>query len=501
MRRYLSLFFFIGLAWGQNKVNINNLVKYGDKMFEQNEDKPYTGRVFDLSKTTGEKILEGRYNHGKKSGMWTHYTDDCNGKYKLNYGNGEININDFVDDIIEYLNESGGKINTPVSGVFIDEFGKRYQGRFVLDEDEVGKFKKIDGGYLELYSSLDDFSKYPRGFYSMKNEYFHGTMISWYKNGKKKQEGEIKNGERSGVWTYWYDNGKKKEEGEWIYGEDKIKRGGRDEYGRGQFWYENEKKDGLWIYYTEKGNGKYRVKYGMGNIISVQYLDNLGGKFEGELLLSKDDKEKNNGNFIIKDSYDFTVTPKKLVSYKNGKLDGLITRWFEKRGKYINKYEEGKKVGIGRIWYENGNLREESNYENDKRNGLVTMYYENGPKNAEVFCQDGKWHGLYKQWYESGKIMRENNYNMGKIDGLFLRWYENGQKQFECSYILDKYDGMYYEWYENGQKKKEGNTIDGEEDGIWKEWYENGQMKFESTFKSGKEVSLKKWNEDGSVKE
>ena len=31
-------------------------------------------------------------------------------------------------------------------------------------------------------------------------------------------------------------------------------------------------------------------------------------------------------------------------------------------------------------------------------------------------------------------------------------------------------------------------------------WYENGQMKFEVTFKSGKEVSLKKWDEDGSVK-
>ena len=468
-------------------------------MFKENDDIPYTGMVFDLSKSTGEKILEGQYKNGKKSGMWTYYTDDGNGKYKLNYGNGEININDFVDWIIEDFNEGQKKLDYPISGLFIDESGEQYQGRFVSDEDDVLVFKEIDGSYLELRS---DFSKYPRGFFSMKNDYFHGKMVGWYKNGQKRIETEQKNGELIGVFTEWYENGKKKHEGRWSYGEDKIKKGGRDRYGRGQFWYENEKKDGLWIYYTEKGNGKYRVKYEMGDIISVQYLDNLVGRYEGELLLSKDDREKNNGNFIIKDSYDFTVKPKKLVSYKNGKIDDLCFKWFEKGGWSKVIYEEGKKVGIGKIWWENGNLRQESNYENDKINGLVTMYYENGPKSSEFFFQDGTYHGLYKQWYESGKIWRKNNYNMGKKDGLFLKWYENGQKQLECSYILDKFDGMYYEWYENGQKKKEGNTIDGEENGFWKEWYENGQIQYEGIYKDGEIIfeNLKRWNEDGTEK-
>ena len=244
--------------------------------------------------------------------MWTYYTDDGNGKYKLNYGNGEININDFIDDYIENLNESGDKINTPVSGVFIDEFGKRYQGRFVLDEDEVVKFKKFDGSYLELYSSLDDFSKYPRGFYSMKNEYFHGTMISWYKNGKKKQEGEMKNGERSGVWTYWYDNGKKKQEGEWSYGEDKIKQGGRDKYGRGQFWYENEKEHGLWIYYYENEQKKREVTYKSGKEhgLWTSWYEQ-GQKWEG-----------------------FTYKDGKLISKKGWNKDGKLVNEFVSRMNY-----------------------------------------------------------------------------------------------------------------------------------------------------------------------
>jgi len=34
-------------------------------------------------------------------------------------------------------------------------------------------------------------------------------------------------------------------------------------------------------------------------------------------------------------------------------------------------------------------------------------------------------------------------------------------------------------------------------DGLYTFWYENGQKKWEITFKDG----LKRWNEDGSVKE
>ena len=46
----------------------------------------------------------------------------------------------------------------------------------------------------------------------------------------------------------------------------------------------------------------------------------------------------------------------------------------------------------------------------------------------------------------------------------------------------------------------ERNLKDGEENGIETHWYENGQKKEETTYKLGKEISSKQWNEDGSVK-
>ncbi len=57
-------------------MNINNLVQYGDKMFKTDDDKPYTGKVFDLYKSTGEKKLEGFFRDGKKEGKWTYYRKD-----------------------------------------------------------------------------------------------------------------------------------------------------------------------------------------------------------------------------------------------------------------------------------------------------------------------------------------------------------------------------------------------------------------------------------------
>ena len=48
---------FLSFGFSQEKVNVNNLVQYGQKWFKQNDDEPFTGLVFDIDKTTGNKIL------------------------------------------------------------------------------------------------------------------------------------------------------------------------------------------------------------------------------------------------------------------------------------------------------------------------------------------------------------------------------------------------------------------------------------------------------------
>ena len=54
---------------------------------------------------------------------------------------------------------------------------------------------------------------------------------------------------------------------------------------------------------------------------------------------------------------------------------------------------------------------------------------------------------------------------------------------------------------EDRQKKSEGTLKDGELDGLVTEWYENGQKQSEGTYTDGRKISVKEWNEDGSIKE
>ncbi|SVD35677.1 uncharacterized protein METZ01_LOCUS388531, partial [marine metagenome] len=68
-----SLLFITSTVSPQSKVNVNSLKKYGGKAFKVDDDKPYTGKVFGLDKSTGKKSLQGQYKNGLKNGKWTEW--------------------------------------------------------------------------------------------------------------------------------------------------------------------------------------------------------------------------------------------------------------------------------------------------------------------------------------------------------------------------------------------------------------------------------------------
>ncbi len=54
-----ALLFITSTAFPQSKVNVNSLKEYGGKAFKVDDDKPYTGKIFDLDKSTGKKDTAG----------------------------------------------------------------------------------------------------------------------------------------------------------------------------------------------------------------------------------------------------------------------------------------------------------------------------------------------------------------------------------------------------------------------------------------------------------
>ena len=205
--------------------------------------------------------------------------------------------------------------------------------------------------------------------------------------------------------------------------------------------------------------------------------------------------------------------------------ESLINRGGVKYQQDSQKPYSGKVVGL----YENGEKELEGSYKDGKEDGVWTSWYENGQKSSEGNYEDGEYDGLHTTWYENGQKSFEGNYKDGEFDGLHTVWYEDGQKKWELTYDNGKEDGLVTFWGKNDEKEYKGKYFirdrdndpsllngsyfslddgqlihsrfkNGTEDGVWTKWYENRQKKFEVTIKDGEKVSLKKWNEDGSVK-
>ncbi len=111
--------------------------------------------------------------------------------------------------------------------------------------------------------------------------------------------------------------------------------------------------------------------------------------------------------------------------YKDGKLfTGKLVMQSKSSHK---KFTRERFNGLQTYYYENGNIRHESNWINGKRDSLATWWDENGNKEAEKNFYEGKTHGLHTEYYPSGIKQREANYDNGKILGKWTHWDKNGR--------------------------------------------------------------------------
>ena len=144
----------INIIFGQDEVQINNLIIKDDIYYQPLDTKPYTGRIIDIN-NDGNIILETNCNRGKINGPWITWYDNGEKKYEGHYKNG------YKDGLWKGWHDSG-------------------------------KLWK-EGFY----------------FYDKKE----GTWIYWYLNGNKQELKTYRNGKLNGPIKKWYSNGQQKMEG------------------------------------------------------------------------------------------------------------------------------------------------------------------------------------------------------------------------------------------------------------------------------------------------
>jgi len=100
-------------------------------------------------------------------------------------------------------------------------------------------------------------------------------------------------------------------------------------------------------------------------------------------------------------------------------------------------------------------------YKDQPFTGWAVSKFGNGRLDRKEFIQTGLQHGLTQTWYENGQLRVESNWHYGVPDGLEVMWHENGSV-----YVMNYWQrGMVLikkAWDENGGSiKVDGWNVDG----------------------------------------
>jgi len=163
--------------------------------------------------------------------------------------------------------------------------------------------------------------------------------------------------------------------------------------------------------------------------------------------------------------------------FDNGQISGIGSS---------NGTGPDNKNGQWTFYYTSGNIIREAWYKNGKLDGPQTEYYENGQKKELTHWEDDVHIGKWIEWWDNGNKRFEQNMigelgpygahedSVRKPCGKSIRWHKNGQ--LESEQILDNgwTVGKYFVFDEYGRKREELNHN-----------------------KKGQLLSITEWDEDG----
>jgi antitoxin component YwqK of YwqJK toxin-antitoxin module len=155
----------------------------------------------------------------------------------------------------------------------------------------------------------------------------------------------------------------------------------------------------------------------------------------------------------------------------------------------INKTTaDNRKVGRWITFYDNmpGQIEKEGFYENNRKTGIWKNYYQNGRMKSEITYVNNMPDGFARLYYESGKVSEQGIWKGTKWVGEYVYYHENGNKAYEWSFNEEgKRTGVQKYYHENGKLRIQGEWIDGKENGKIVEYDSNGNLKSEKVFAAG----------------
>ena len=101
------------------------------------------------------------------------------------------------------------------------------------------------------------------------------------------------------------------------------------------------------------------------------------------------------------------------------------------------EWDQGKKSGLWRSWYANGQMRSEVFYAGPKEERPMTFWFENGQRRMQGPARDGVRGGHWKVWYANGQMAEEGSFIGSRREGEWQCWSEDGKRVYVRTYQRD----------------------------------------------------------------
>jgi antitoxin component YwqK of YwqJK toxin-antitoxin module len=92
--------------------------------------------------------------------------------------------------------------------------------------------------------------------------------------------------------------------------------------------------------------------------------------------------------------------------------------------------------GLSVKWYDNKQVMEYREYRSGKKNGIQRAFWSNGNKRFEFVAKNDAYDGELKEWSNKGHIFHLAHYSNGQEEGSQKMWYENGK--IRANYVVVK---------------------------------------------------------------
>ena len=427
---------------------------------------------------------------GERHGVWTRYTDDETLWETISYRHGALH----GVRTGYYPDGSPSSIITYQDGVL--------SGTYTTYYDNDSHSRSEEGDYADDRRTGPWMSWHPNGQIKTKSIYFAGQLNGlaedFYSSGGKQRVAQFRNNQLHGPYTEYYDNIENTRRAFGEITDDK-------KTGEWTTWHANGNIESVQNYYLGTLNGRSQTYFVSGRLaVDQTYKNNvLHGRYlslyevdyhaidlEGRIIENERNglwlKRAKNGNIIEE------------ISWERGTLSGMSTFYHEGDGviDYMLPYEDGILQGEAR-WFFHVPLEagvtaaeadlppvsEQGNYRNGKKTGLWRGFFEDGEVRMSTMWGGNMRNGLESEYdidvgtfTDSIYLLRETNWVADKQEGLERLYYPDSSLRLIGNWRNDYPEGEFVHYYDNGEISNIGSYVDGKQEGVWREYDRDGTL-------------------------